>query len=307
MASPGQLSCSTLPSTNFVEHYDVIRSLGAGKYGQVKEVQHKGTKRRFAWKQVPLREKEVPETAAEAEILRRVQHENIIQIYEVHTTPGVLHLVLELCSRGSMKQYMKSKVAKCDGLNIYCSPSRWEIATTLHQLLSAVSFLHSNGVAHRDIKPDNVLLSEKTWKLADFNLACNFVARPGKLMRNKAGSRPFMAPEVQEKGRYYTEKCDIYSLGILLIALRTGRHYWRPDCCEDEQIVEESKNLLSEERWYGLGCGALPFALEMISPEEDRCDAEEALGNPWLVRQVTRHVGGDTDLQGGAASCCTIS
>lgn len=47
--------------------------------------------------------------------------------------------------------------------------------------------------------------------------------------------------------RYYTEKCDIYSLGILLIALRTGRHYWRPDCCEDEQIVEESKNLLSEE------------------------------------------------------------
>ena len=46
-----------------------------------------------------------------------------------------------------------------------------------------------------------MLLSEKTWKLADFNLACNFVARPGKLMRNKAGSRPFMAPEVQEKGR----------------------------------------------------------------------------------------------------------
>lgn len=71
---------------------------------EVKEVQHKGTKRRFAWKQVPLREKEVPETAAEAEILRRVQHEIIIQIYEVHTTPGVLHLVLELCSRGSMKQ-----------------------------------------------------------------------------------------------------------------------------------------------------------------------------------------------------------
>ena len=46
-----------------------------------------------------------------------------------------------------------------------------------------------------------MLLSEKTWKLADFNLACNFAARSGKLMRNKAGTRPFMAPEVQEKGR----------------------------------------------------------------------------------------------------------
>ncbi len=71
---------------------------------QVKEVQHKGTKRRFAWKEVPLRKKEGPETAAEVQILRRVQHENIIQIHEVHTTPGVLHLVLELCSRGCMKK-----------------------------------------------------------------------------------------------------------------------------------------------------------------------------------------------------------
>ena len=61
-----------------------------------------------------------------------------------------------------------------------------------------------------------MLLSEKTWKLADFNLACNFVARPGKLMRNKAGSRPFMAPEVQEKGR------PGVWLGHQLVRLRCG-------------------------------------------------------------------------------------
>lgn len=47
--------------------------------------------------------------------------------------------------------------------------------------------------------------------------------------------------------RYYTEKCDIYSLGVLLIALHTGRHYWHPESCDNDEKVEEARKLLNEE------------------------------------------------------------
>jgi len=290
--------CCTTSSPEIIQNYAVIRALGAGKYGQVKEVQHKGSKQRFAWKQV-LSDSS-PESEPEVQLLRNLRHQNIIQIHEVYSAPGVVDMVLELCTEGSMKRYMRSRVEKCDGASIYCPPGRHEIARSLFQLLSAVSFLHQNEVAHRDIKPDNVLLSGRTWKLADFNLACNFGSRTRKVMRSKAGTRPFMAPEVLEKGRSYTEKCDIYSLGVLFIALRTGQHYWHPESCEDEQGAEVARSLLMEERWQGMGRGALPFAVEMISPEADRCDAEEALAKPWLVQQL----GGPLV---GEVSCCSIS
>ncbi|CAL1143353.1 unnamed protein product [Cladocopium goreaui] len=282
--------CCTTSSPEIIQNYAVIRALGAGKYGQVKEVQHKGSKQRFAWKQV-LSDSS-PESEPEVQLLRNLRHQNIIQIHEVYSAPGVVDMVLELCTEGSMKRYMRSRVEKCDGASIYCPPGRHEIARSLFQLLSAVSFLHQNE--------DNVLLSGRTWKLADFNLACNFGSRTRKVMRSKAGTRPFMAPEVLEKGRSYTEKCDIYSLGVLFIALRTGQHYWHPESCEDEQGAEVARSLLTEERWQGMGRGALPFAVEMISPEADRCDAEEALAKPWLVQQL----GGPLV---GEVSCCSIS
>lgn len=290
--------CRSNSSPEITQNYAVIRALGAGKYGQVKEVQHKGSKQRFAWKQV-LSDKGSPESEPEVQLLRNLRHQNIIQIHEVYSAPGVVDMVLELCTYGSMKRYMRSRVEKRDGAIIYRPPRSHEIAGALFQLLSAVSFLHHHEVAHRDIKPDNVLLSGQKWKLADFNLACHFGVRTRKVMRSKAGTRPFMAPEVLEKGRSYTEKCDIYSLGVIFIALRTGQHYWHPESCEDEQLAEEARSLLTEERWQGMGRGALPFAVEMISPEADRCDAEEALAKPWLVQQLGRRL--------GEVSCCTIS
>ena len=84
---------------------------------------------------------------------------------------------------------MQSKVAKCNGLSIYCSPSRWEIATTLQQLLSAVSFLHSNGVAHRDIKPDTCQCSEHHFFFAA-GLICSHTPPKSVLELAKVAKRP---------------------------------------------------------------------------------------------------------------------
>eukprot|EP00913_Durusdinium_trenchii_P003579 g3311.t1 len=106
---------------------------------------------------------------------------------------------------------------------------------------------------------DNVLLTSRTqWKLADFNLATTF--DPNEYMAEHVGTTPFKAPEVEDMK--YTEKCDIYSMGILFIALATGKRYWRPESLEDEEDKLVAEELLSEKTWKDaeLGKPALDFA-----------------------------------------------
>lgn len=71
---------------------------------EVKEVQHKGSKQRFAWKQVLS--DSPPESEPEVQLLRNLRHQNIIQIHEVYSAPGVVDMVLELCTEGSMKRWL---------------------------------------------------------------------------------------------------------------------------------------------------------------------------------------------------------
>ena len=96
------------------------------------------------------------------------------------------------------------------------------------------------------MKPDNLLLAGRTWKLADFNLACDF--DPKFYMTRRVGTRPYAAPEVKEK--QYTEKCDVYSAGILFIALARGVNYEAGDNLEPHPLDQASWD-------KHLGCGAI--------------------------------------------------
>eukprot|EP00913_Durusdinium_trenchii_P016785 g15775.t1 len=103
-----------------------------------------------------------------------------------------------------MADYIDGKFEQIGSARCYFKPNTYEISMAMQQLLEAVGFLHENQVAHRDIKPENVLMAAGSqWKLADFNLACEFDRSATKPMSEYAGTRPFMAPEVEK--RSYTE------------------------------------------------------------------------------------------------------
>lgn len=115
-------------------------------------------RQRFAWKQVTSEQD--PYYEVEAQILRDLHHDGIVSIVEAYSQDGVVDMVLELCQK-SLQFDMDSRLepAPMTGKKQYMRPRSCDIASTMEQLLAAVYFLHENGVSHRDIKPDNVLMS----------------------------------------------------------------------------------------------------------------------------------------------------
>lgn len=99
----------------------------------------------------------------------------------------------------------------------------WGAQKYFRQLISGVEYLHSRGVAHRDLKPENLLLDNNdNLKISDFGLATIYrIQSKERLLEKKCGTLPYVAPEVLVRP-YYAEPADVWSCGIILVALLAG-------------------------------------------------------------------------------------
>lgn len=178
---------------------------------------------------------------SEVETLRRVDHDFIVKIIaadQFEDWRGGFHVLIltEYCSGGNLNERLARPSSEETTL-------KW-----LSQMASALSYLHSRQIVHRDLKPDNVLLADSTTedlKLGDFGLAREFLALKGVdtqysprglaqyYMRSGTGPAHWMAPEVFSC--HYTEKADIFSLGVLFNAILMRDHAFSTN----------------EKRWYG--------------------------------------------------------
>jgi calcium-dependent protein kinase len=159
-----------------------------------------------------------------------------------------------------------------------------QAAITIKQLLAAVNYCHQNNIVHRDLKPENILYESKredaTLKIIDFGTSKNF--SPQTKMNQKFGTPYYIAPEVLR--RKYTEKCDIWSCGVILYILLCGFPPFNGD--NDKIIMDKvaaGKYDFNHAEWKGVSEEAKKFIRKLMEFDPaQRYSAEQALNDPWF-------------------------
>jgi WD40 repeat protein/tRNA A-37 threonylcarbamoyl transferase component Bud32 len=198
--------------------YEILEELGRGGMGVVYKARQTKLKRFVALKMIlaggHARAQELARFKTEAEAIARLQHPNIVQVYEVGEHEGRPFFSLEYCGGGSLQR-------KLAGTPL---PPK-EAAGLVETLARAMHAAHAKGVIHRDLKPANVLLAEDgTAKITDFGLARNLEEAGQTLSGTVVGTPSYMAPE-QASGQAYEvgPTADVYALGAILYECLTGR------------------------------------------------------------------------------------
>ena len=150
----------------------------------------------------------------ESQAVAMLSHPNIMAVYDVSHTPELDYIVMELLDGITLKQYMQKKGGKL----------AWrEALHFITQIMKALSHAHSRGIIHRDIKPHNVMvLRDGSLKVADFGIARLTSSAQATLTQEALGSVHYISPE-QARGSHIDARSDIYSAGVVLYEMITGR------------------------------------------------------------------------------------
>ena len=264
--------------------YKIISKLGDGSYGVVYLAVNIITKQNIAMKKIKkVKENEIDdmEIKNEINILKKLDHPNIVKIIEFYSAPKAYYIITDFCSCGELYNQIKNQY------------SENQLAVLFYQVLSGLYYLHSNNIVHRDLKLENILISEIEkdkvtnekyfWvKIIDFGTAKIF--EKNKSEKAVVGSSYYIAPEVLHK--HYNEKCDTWSVGVILYMLIVGRAPF--DGKTDEEIIENiekgqfnskhKKLLNSSEEVQDLVKKLLEVNVKK------RLSSSEALKHPWFKK-----------------------
>jgi serine/threonine protein kinase len=205
-------------------NYQVIAEIDCGSFGCVYQAQHTFLPRVAAIKLLHvarLRSQEAHNAfLQEAQLLERLKHPNILQIYEFGLDDGLPYLVIEYASRGSLRDLLNSRTSQLLPLR--------DVISIIAQVGQALYYAHQQGVIHHDLKPENILFNEQNDALlADFGIA---IVRTTTLeqVADMNGTPAYMAPE-QFRGKA-SRRSDQYSLACIMYELVTGRRpFTAPD------------------------------------------------------------------------------
>ena len=292
-------------------YYDIDKcQLGKGSYGTVQVGRLKGTQVQRAIKIIDKSKvSNVERFRLEVEIMFRLNHPSIIRLFDYFEDKEFIYLVLELCSGGELFDRIVEK-------KFYGEDEARQI---FKQIAKAIHYCHLNGVCHRDLKPENFIMLSKNdpflLKVIDFGLSRTFpnnqgdngapgtpppfqneVKPPAELdvnkgpkgrrqtravLKTKAGTPFYIAPEVLTGN--YTEKCDVWSCGVILYILLCGYPPFYGD--SNKEILESVKSGkldFSSPEWKDKSTGVLEFIRRMIVGQDSRLFSDEVLRQPWM-------------------------
>jgi serine/threonine protein kinase len=244
----------------------------------------------------------------EIEILKTVRHPNIIGYVDCVDTASKLYIVLEYADGGELFDHIVKRGA---------FPEE-DAKTIMLQLLHGVSYLHSAGIAHRDLKPENILVHEGRIKITDFGLAR--LSENKSFMKTLCGTPQYVAPEIiimaSQNDKVipgYTTAVDMWSLGVILFLLLTGRQPFSAENNRTVSLYTQIENVIyawpHSEDGYQISALAQDLVKKLLQAKpSDRLTAQEALLHPWLESAIEyqelarQHEQYEADLQSQQAS-----
>ena len=259
--------------------YIKTKMLGSGAFGEVWLAHHKDLDRDFAMKIIKKRKSrrnDEKEILNEIEILKKLDHPKILKVVDFYSTLKKYYIITEYCHEGELFNEI-IKVGKFD---------EGQAAFIINQILKAITYCHKMNIIHRDLKPENIMITNREKngclqvKLIDFGTAKIF--EKGHQENKYVGSSYYMAPEIIK--RKYDEKCDLWSIGVIMYILLTGRPPF--DGNDDDEILENVKKGVFDKSSY-------PYPL-LSSQSKDlidkllqydpkkRISADQAIEHPWF-------------------------
>ncbi|XP_055642459.1 ovarian-specific serine/threonine-protein kinase Lok isoform X2 [Toxorhynchites rutilus septentrionalis] len=277
----------TLP-TEIHETYYVSKKLGKGAYGEVHLVYDAKTCKAYAMKAVAKNQlaewskknllSDPKRVMNEVNIMKSLDHPCVIKMHDIVNKPESVFMILEFMKGGDLlsriinHKYLSEEASKLFFL----------------QMCHAVKYLHTKGITHRDLKPDNILLEddrpETLLKVSDFGLS-KFVNK-GSILRTLCGTPQYVAPEILIKSGCgsYTPKVDIWSLGVVLFTMLSGSlpfsdEYGTP---ATEQI-KRAKFTFRHHVWKSVSGTAKKLIYDMLTADPNsRPSIDKILSSTWL-------------------------
>jgi len=300
----------TLVSSSFDDLYKLTgETLGEGSYGKVETCINIFTDIEYA---VKIIEKS-PGLYSRCKVLKEIEiyhlcrgHPNIIQMVEYFEEDDRFCLVFEKINGGPLLDQIQARICFTES----------EASAIVRDLANAIKYLHNKGIAHRDLKPDNVLCvnseSPCPVKLCDFDLCSQAnidISTPNLL--TPVGSLEYMAPEVvhtfliddyddDDEDISYNKKCDLWSLGIIMYILLCGyapfsgncglNCGWEDgkSCCVCQELlfsnIKEGKVVFPVQHWSSISRQAKNLIEQLLVKDSSvRLSADNVLAHPWIV------------------------